>query len=283
MPILSWWAQIAQSKITYVKNTPAESMCWLWNVAVQPVLEELGLLWRDEPPSTLPCVWWVSGDLMALLPLHAAGEHRLGSTDNTMSHVVSSYAPTLKNLQFSRGKLWTPTNAENSRVLVVAMPETPGHWNLNVSDEIAAIQRHIGSSTSVEVLTAPTVAAVLQQVTACSLNHQLAQVAYLSACSTAEIGARSLIGESIHLASNFQHVGFRHVIGTMWGAYDEAAVAVAAKFYEHLLEQYTDTVSSVPRALHRAISDLKAQDGNSENILLWAPLIHVGPEKVDTG
>lgn len=169
------------------------------------------------------------------------------------------------------------------------MPETPGHWNLNVSDEIAAIQRHVGSSTSVEVLTAPTVAAVLQQVTACSLvdfachgssdveqpskcalllgtrsvkrlivddlqplNHQLAQVAYLSACSTAEIGARSLIDESIHLASNFQHVGFRHVIGTIWGAYDEAAVAVAAKFYEHLLEQYTDTVSSVPRALHRA-------------------------------
>lgn len=80
------------------KNTPAESMCWLWNVAVQPVFEELGLLWRDEPPSTLPCVWWVGGDLMALLPLHAAEEHRLGSTDNTMSHVVSSYAPTLKNL-----------------------------------------------------------------------------------------------------------------------------------------------------------------------------------------
>lgn len=182
---------------------------------------------------------------MALLPLHAAGEHRLGSTDDTMSHVVSSYAPTFKNLQFSRGKLWTPMNAGYSKVLAVAMPETPGHWNLNVSDEIAAIQRHVGSSTSVEVLTAPTVAAVLQQVTACSLvhfachgsfdteqpsksvlllgirsverptvddlqplNHQLAQVAYLSACSTAEMGARSLIDESIHLASTFQLVGF---------------------------------------------------------------------------
>ena len=295
------------------KNAQVERLCWLWDVAVQPVLEELGLLWRDEPPATLPCVWWVGGGLMALLPLHAASNHRLGSTDNAMSHVVSSYAPTLKILQFSRRKLWTPMT-ENSKVLVVAMPETPGHKNLNVSNEIAAFQRHVGSSASVEVRTAPTAAAVLQQVTACSLvhfachgsshaeqpsksalllgkgnveeltvddlqllNHQLAQVAYLSACSTAEIGVRTLIDESIHLASTFQLVGFRNFIGTMWGAYDKAAVAVAAKFYKHLLEQNADTVSSAPRALHRAILDLKTQDGNSEDILLWALFIHVGP------
>ena len=85
----------------------AESMRWLWDVAVRPVLEELRLLWQDEPPSILPCVWWVGGGLMALLPLHAAGEHWLGSTDNTLSHVVSSYAPTLKVLQFSQRKSWT--------------------------------------------------------------------------------------------------------------------------------------------------------------------------------
>lgn len=109
------------------------------------------------------------------------------------------------------------------------------------------------------------------------LNHQLAQIAYLSACSTAEIGARNLIDESIHLASTFQVVGFRHVIGTLWGAYDEAAVAVAVKFYEHLLEQNADTVSSVPRALHRAVLDLKVRDGNIDNISLWAPFIHLGP------
>ena len=83
-------------------------MRWLWDVAVKPVLKELGLLWQDNPPHTLPCVWWVGGGLMALLPLHAAGEHGMGSTDNTLSHVVSSYAPTLKALQFSQSKAWTP-------------------------------------------------------------------------------------------------------------------------------------------------------------------------------
>ncbi len=54
-------------------------------------------------------------------------------------------------------------------------------------------------------------------------------------------------------------------------------MTVAAKFYEYLLEQNADTVTSVPRALHRAILDLKAQDDNSDNTLLWAPFIHVGP------
>ena len=295
------------------KTTQVESMRWLWDVAVKPVLKELGLLWQDKPPHTLPCVWWVGGGLMALLPLHAAGEHGIGSTDNTLSHVVSSYAPTLKALQFSQSKPWTPLTAEGSKVLVVAMHETPGHADLKVGEEVAAVRQHIGASASVEVMEAPTAAAVLEKVTACSLVHfachgssdaeqpsksalllgrgsvdkmtvedlqslnSLAQVAYLSACSTAEVGARSLIDESIHLASTFQLVGFRHVIGTMWGAYDSAAVAVAAKFYEYLLKEHADTVSSVPRALHRAVLDLKTKDGNSDDISLWAPFVHLGP------
>lgn len=296
------------------KNTQAESMRWIWDVAVKPVLGKLGLLWQHRPPPVLPCLWWVGGGLMALLPLHAAGEHSLGSTENTMAHVISSYAPTLKALQFARKKTWVPPMAKKSKVLVVVMHKTPGHDDLNVADEIAAIRQHIGSSASVEVLEGPTVTAVLDEVIdssmvhfAChgfldterpsksallvgtgsveelrlkdlqQLDHQLAQVAYLSACSTAEIGARNFIDESIHLASTFQVVGFRHVIGTLWGAYDRAAVVVAAKFYEHLLKQDLNTVSSVPRALHRAVLDLKAKDGNSDNISLWAPFIHMGP------
>jgi hypothetical protein len=296
------------------KTTQAESMRWLWDVAVKPILKELGLLWRGSPPHTLPCIWWVGGGLMALLPLHAAGEHGIGSTDNTLSHVVSSYAPTLKALQFSQNKPWTPLAAEDSKVLVVTMHKTPGHADLEVGEEVTATRQHISGSASVEVVEAPTAAAVLGKVTTCSLvhfachgssdteqpsnsalllgkgsvdkltvedlqslNYQLAQIAYLSACSTAEVGACSLIDESIHLASTFQLAGFRHVIGTLWGAYDSAAVAVAAKFYEYLLKKNADTISSVPRALHRAVLDLKTKDGNSDDISLWAPFIHLGP------
>lgn len=38
-----------------------------------------------------------------------------------------------------------------------------------------------------------------------------------------------------------------------------------------------NSISSVPRALHRVILELKAKDGNSENIPLWASFIHLGP------
>lgn len=295
-------------------NTQTESMHWLWDVAVKPVLENLGLLWQLEPPPILPCLWWVGGGLMALLPLHAAGDHQLGSTENTMSHIVSSYMPSLKALQFSRKKTWTPPTTKDSKILIIKMHKTLGYADLNVEEEVAAIQQHIGSSALVEVLETPTAATVLEQVTACSLvhfachgasdveqpsksalllgarsverltigdlqplNHQLAQVAYLSACSTAEIGAQALIDESIDMATTFQLAGFRHVIGTLWGAFDSAAVAVAAKFYEHLLKQDAGTVSSVPHALHHAVLDLRAKNSNGDNISLWAPFIHMGP------
>ena len=297
-----------------VRFNLAESMHWLWDVAVKPILRELGLLRQQQPPAVLPCLWWVGGGSMALLPLHAAGEHSLGSTENTMSHVVSSYAPTLKALQFTRKSPWISPTVNKNKILVIAMHHTPDQDDLNVADEIASIQQHIGCSASVEVVQNPTVIDVVEKIKGCSmihfachgymdtkeplqsalllgketvakltlehlqsLDHQLTKVAYLSACSTAEIGAQDLVDESIHLASTFQLVGFRHVIGIMWGAEDNAAVAVAAKFYGYLLQQNADAVSSVPRALHRAVLDLKAQDGNCNNIELWAPFIHVGP------
>lgn len=295
-------------------NTQTESMRWLWDVAIQPVLEKLGLLWQHKPPHILPCLWWVGGGLMALLPLHAAGDHQLGSTENTMSHIVSSYMPSLKALQFSRKKTWTPPVTKDSKILIIKMHKTLGYADLNVEEEVTAIQQHIGSSAFIEVLETPTAATVLEQLSACSLvhfachgasdvdqpsksalllgarsvekltigdlqalNHQLAQVAYLSACSTAEIGGQALIDESINMATTFQLAGFRHVIGTLWGAFDSAAVAVAGKFYEHLLKQNADTVSSVPYALHHAVLDLRAENSNSDNISLWAPFIHIGP------
>ena len=85
-------------------NTQTESVRWIWDVAVKPVLKELGLLWQAKLSPVLPCLWWVGGVLTALLPLHAAGDHRLCSSENTVSHMVSSSAPSLKALQFSQKK-----------------------------------------------------------------------------------------------------------------------------------------------------------------------------------
>ncbi|KAG7293574.1 hypothetical protein NEMBOFW57_003627 [Staphylotrichum longicolle] len=61
-----------------------------------------------------------------------------------------------------------------------------------------------------------------------------AQIAYLSACSTAESRAARLVDEVLHLASGFQAAGFPHVVATMWPAEEEASVAVAGGFYARL-------------------------------------------------
>lgn len=49
-----------------------------------------------------------------------------------------------------------------------------------------------------------------------NMNIKNAQVAYLSACSTADNPSSDLADESIHIASGFQLAGFSHVLATQW-------------------------------------------------------------------
>jgi tetratricopeptide (TPR) repeat protein len=286
----------------------------LWNVAVKPVLSELGLVNPVSAGEKLPHVWWVGGGIMAQVPIHAAGDHSRGSTENTLSHVVSSYVTTLKMLQFTRNKPQTLSREGKPKVLVVSMPSTPGHkvW-LDVAEEVAAIKKHVGSWASMKVLERPTKEEVLSEFETCTIAHfachgiadtvepaksalllgrekqeRLAlgdldpvsrddtEIAYLSACSTAELKVEDLVDESIHLASAFQLIGFRHVIGTLWGADDAAAVAIAGKFYEELLKDSKSEKLPVSHALHCAVMDFRAGQDNCAAIWKWAPFIHLG-------
>ena len=110
-----------------------------------------------------------------------------------------------------------------------------------------------------------------------------AHIAYLSACSTAETAEKTLVDETIHLASSFQLVGFPHVIGTTWEANNTVAEKIANNFYTILIKQ--ESVSprddrNVAYALHEAV---KAYCGESkgrfkpvDDIIAWAPFIHIG-------
>ena len=297
----------------------------MWKHAVRPVLEQLGLLGQKDPPQRLPRIWWVGGGPMALVPLHAAGEHIMGSTENTLSHVTSSYAPTLKALQYSRSKSKPHFTYMDSRsgleMVVISMPTTPeGYKTLRLTEEVAAAREKSENWANITSLDRPSRESALKALKHCDIAHlafhatadQLqstqsalllgrnvlerltvedimkmdfdthghSPVAYLSACSTAEIKVRNLADESIHLASAFQLAGFMHVVGTLWAADDDAAVEIAGKFYEGL-EFYDRQLfdqresGSVAYALHYAVLHYRNIPGNSMAVAKWAPFIHL--------
>ncbi|KAI0529878.1 CHAT domain-containing protein [Xylaria digitata] len=291
-------------------NTITSAMTELWDVAVKPVLAALGIV--SNSPDQLPCVRWVGGGLMSLVPLHAAGDNSTGSTENAFCRIVSSYAPTFRALKYSR-RLPKASNTTWTRMLAVGMPLTPGYDNINAEAEIDAIEKHIGSRCSVKKLWHPKKAEVLKQLNnndmvhfAChgranistprqsclilgphgdeqlaiadleKLDDFSAQIAYLSACSTARLSVNSLLYEGIHLANFFNLAGFRHVIGTTMKAGDTPAVFIASKFYEFLLRHEDWTTCHIPRILHDAVSEYRNIGNNSVKIFDWSPFIHVG-------
>ncbi len=102
---------------------------WLWDAAAEPVLAALGYDREPAPGGRWPRVWWASGGLLGLLPIHAAGHHAEpaapGQVRRTvMDRVVSSYTPTIRALRYSRRR--DAVVASPARTLIVAMATTPG-------------------------------------------------------------------------------------------------------------------------------------------------------------
>jgi tetratricopeptide (TPR) repeat protein len=274
-----------------------EILGWLWDTIVEPVVHAL-------PPAADGTrapqrVWWMPTGLLGLFPLHAAGrpEH-----PGALDAVLSSYTPTLRTLAHARSR--PPATAR--RQLTVALHRTPGLPDLpgtiaeartlhachpgtrllldqgaTASRVLAALPEatwvHFACHASAD-LTAPSQGGLvlhdatlaLPQISQLQLGH--AELAYLSACSTAERGIR-LADESLHLASAFQLAGFRHVIASLWPLNDHIAVTAAAAVYRDM--PATPTADHAPVALHHAARDLRARYPDRPD--LWAALIHSGP------
>ncbi|MEV5410337.1 CHAT domain-containing protein [Thermopolyspora sp. NPDC052614] len=109
------------------QNRLHDTLRWLWDTVAEPVLRTLG---HDLPPEdgVWPRVWWAPGGILGLLPLHAAGHHVTApgtpSGHTVMDRVVSSYTPTVRALGYARGRTRDP--AQETKSLIVAMPDTPG-------------------------------------------------------------------------------------------------------------------------------------------------------------
>lgn len=99
-----------------------------------------------------------------------------------------------------------------------------------------------------------------------------AELAYLSACSTANHGIRHA-DEVLHLASAFQLAGFRHVVATLWPLGDKIATEAARAFYHHLPD--SPVVDDAATVLHQVTRDLRASHPDRPD--LWAALVHSGP------
>jgi tetratricopeptide (TPR) repeat protein len=254
--------------------------------------------------------WSLSGMLSCLPVHAAGWhETRFDAVPATViDRVVSSYTPTIRALGHTRRPHPDGATSWDGTGLVVAMPTTPDKPDLpGALDEAALLRQlrpdrcrvyHGAGATREQVLAAMRTApwahfachghadlddpstshlllndhltSPLTVLDVTRLRLEQAQLAFLSACSTAQPGRR-LPDEAIHLASAFQLAGYRHVIGTLWPIRDQAAITVTEEIYRRL----TPTgEAGAAGALHAATRRLRAQWAWQPSV--WASHIHAG-------
>lgn len=108
------------------------------------------------------------------------------------------------------------------------------------------------------------------------MNLHNAQIAYLSACSSADNASAPLLDESIHIASGFQLAGFSHVLATLWVSGDLACRQVAVEFYRLLFDGTARDRGHrvVSAAFHHAVKGLR--ESTAGQPIKWVPFIHTG-------
>jgi tetratricopeptide (TPR) repeat protein len=274
-----------------------ELLGWLWDTVVGPTLDAL-----PAPRTTkgdLPRVWWMPIGLVGLLPLHAAGRPR---RPGALDRVISSYTSTLRTLAHGRARPATTRRRQLSVGVrtatgLPALHETVKEADIphaqhpdarlltdqqaTVNEVLAALGEttwaHFACHASTDV-SAPSRSGLMLHdghltVRAIS-RHRLdaAELAYLSACSTAHRGWQHA-EECLHLASAFQLAGFRHVIASLWPLADDIAAEATREFYRHL--PASAAADQAPLAIHRVT--LKLRSDYPDRPDLWASLIHSGP------
>lgn len=261
---------------------------WLWDVIVAPVAAALPH--HDTPQR----VWWLPTGLLGLLPLHAAGHP---GQDGALDTMISSYLPSLRALRAARSR----PPARRRQSLSVVMSATPDMPTLPGAEEEAAVvggpSLFNADATADQVLTAlrettwahfachGVVNATSQVDSGLRVHDRIltlpeigglrltdAELAYLSACSTANHGTR-YADEVLHPAAAFQLAGFRHVVASLWPLRDDIAPDAARAFYQHFADTpAADQAATVLRAV-----TLRLRDRHPERPDLWAPLVHSGP------
>ncbi|MER6685940.1 CHAT domain-containing protein [Streptomyces olivaceoviridis] len=283
-----------------------DTLEWLWDTVVSPVLGELGLTAEPTADGPWPRVWWAPVGPLSLLPLHAAGHHRDGGPV-LLDHVVSSTTPTIRALGHARAG--RRDDRSEPRLLVVAMPHTPDAPDLPgaqaEADHLAALIPGatvlVGAdATRDAVLDALQVGgwahfachgysdpdnpsdshlalhdhdrAPFRVLDLSRLRVRNAEFAFLSACDTARTTA-SLSDEAIHPLAAFQIAGFSQVVGTLWRVDDAVAPAFSRQIYGELIADRSGALCA-SAAVHRTVRQLRTKYPNLPSV--WAAHIHAG-------
>ncbi|KAH9969774.1 CHAT domain-containing protein [Russula dissimulans] len=281
----------------------------LYDLVGHPVIQVL----RKSNVPEQSRIWWCPTSVFCSLPLHAMGPSPSdgGAKVYFSDLYISSYTPTLSALIESR-KPGAQTISRPS-LLLVAQPDgsLPG-----VKGEIRVIQALETQVTSLISRNA-TVDTVVEGLR----NHQLvhfachgmlekgkpfdasfklhrkerltllhiirsrvpaAEVAFLSACHTAELTEESIADEALHLAAAMQYCGFRSVVGTMWAMADMDGRDLAKLFYTNMLSDSESDEGKTTMPLYErsavslrdAVQRLRQKSGMT--LERWVNFVHYG-------
>ncbi|MGR6320767.1 CHAT domain-containing protein [Micromonospora soli] len=285
-------------------------LAWLWDVAAEPVLDELGLHETPLPGAQWPRLWWCPTGPMTLLPLHAAGYHmsRDQPTRTVIDRVVSSYTPTLRALREARRPL-DPT-PRGHRMLAVGVGDAEGQRSLSgVTSELGTLAELVPADRLTMVVGPDATRDAIREqlvghrwahfschgtqdlrdpsrgglmlsdgrltVTDIATGQYHADFVGLSACKTAT-GGVDLLDEAISLSAALHYTGFRHVIGALWSVYDnDHTIQLFRTLYEEIITDGCLYPDRSARALHRATRALR--DTARDQPSVWTPFTHTGP------
>jgi CHAT domain-containing protein len=281
----------------------------LYELVGEPVIKRLQVLGVPEQSR----IWWCPTSVFCSLPLHAMGP--IPSTEPGKPRYFSdlyipSYTPSLSTLIESRKA--SPHTLVKPSLLLVAQPDDslPG-----VTGEIQVIlERAIKARVAVTGLVSnrATPPIVLEGLRSSRLAHFAchgvletgkpfeasfklhggsrltlleivqsrlpgAEFAFLSCCHAAEITAKSVSDEALHLTAAMQYCGFRSVVGTMWAMADTDGRDLAKNFYKSLFSRRDSSVRYYERsaeALRDATQKLREKRGIT--LERWVNFVHYG-------
>ncbi|KAF5565534.1 hypothetical protein FNAPI_1577 [Fusarium napiforme] len=129
---------------------------WLWNVAVHPVLKALGIQ-KSPADKKLPRVWWTASGLMALMLIHAAGDHTLETAPNILDFVIQSYTTTLRAMEYARETDCKPLRGADCEMAFIASPNNArSNALLTVEESARELHDAVRQRCKTKVVVGPT-------------------------------------------------------------------------------------------------------------------------------